>query len=86
MVLPSIDSGDIVEVVLYWNPTTVGEKTVMVSLDPANSIEELNEDDNDQSITFPVVKRPQGIDLAFRDGAVRTEPCLLYTSPSPRDA
>jgi len=76
MVLPSIDSGDIVEVVLYWNPTTVGEKTVTVSLDPSNSIEELNEDDNEQSITFPVITRPQGIDLAFRDGAVRTEPVI----------
>ncbi len=74
MVLPSIDSGDIVEVVLYWNPTTIGEKTVLVSLDPANAIEELDETDNDQSITFPVIQRPQGIDLAFRDGAVRTEP------------
>jgi len=74
MVLPSIDSGDIVEVVLYWNPTSVGDKVVMVSLDPSNSIEELNEDDNDQSITFPVIQRPQGVDLAFREGAVRTEP------------
>ncbi len=76
MVLPSIDSGDIVEVVLYWNPTTVGDKVVMVSLDPADSIEELNEDDNDQSITFPVIQRPQGIDLAFREGALRTEPAI----------
>ena len=42
MVLPSIDSGDIVEVVLYWNPTTIGDKTVLVSLDPANTIEELD--------------------------------------------
>jgi hypothetical protein len=76
MVLPSIDSGDIVEVVLYWNPTTVGDKVVMVSLDPADSIEELNEDDNEQSITFPVIQRPQGIDLALREGAVRTEPAI----------
>jgi len=76
MVLPSIDSGDIVEVVLYWNPTTVGEKVVMVSLDPSDSIEELDEDNNEQSITFPVIQRPQGIDLAFREGAVRTEPVI----------
>ena len=74
MVLPSIDSGDIVEVVLYWNPTTIGDKSLMVSLDPSNDIEELDETDNDQSITFPVIQRPQGVDLAFRDGAVRTEP------------
>ena len=81
MVLPSIDSGDIVEVVLYWNPTTIGDKTVLVSLDPANTIEELDETDNDQSITFPVIQRPQGIDLAFRDGAVRTEPPI----PRPKE-
>ena len=74
MVLPSIDSGDIVEVVLYWNPTSIGEKILMVSLDPSNDIEELDESDNDQSITFPVIQRPQGVDLAFRDGAIRTEP------------
>lgn len=74
MVLPSIDSGDIVEVVLYWNPTSVGDKSLMVSLDPSNEIEELDETDNDQSITFPVIQRPQGVDIAFRDGAVRTEP------------
>ena len=74
MVLPSIDSGDIVEVVLYWNPTSIGDKILMVSLDPSNDIEELDETDNDQSITFPVIQRPQGVDLAFRDGAVRTEP------------
>ena len=76
MVLPSIDSGDIIEVVLYWNPTTVGDKVVMVSLDPSDSIEELNEEDNEQTITFPVIQRPQGIDLAFREGAVRTEPAI----------
>ena len=76
MVLPSIDSGDIIEVVLYWNPTTVGDKVVMVSLDPSDSIEELNEEDNGQTITFPVIQRPQGIDLAFREGAVRTEPAI----------
>ena len=76
MVLPSIDSGDIVEIVLYWNPDTVGDKVVMVSLDPADTIEEIDETDNEQSITFPVIQRPQGIDLAFREGAVRTEPTI----------
>ena len=74
MVLPSIDSGDIVEVVLYWNPTTVGDKTLRVSLDPSNEIEELDETDNDQTLTFSVIQRPQGVDVAFRHGAVRTEP------------
>ena len=46
----------------------------MVSLDPSNEIEELDETDNDQTLTFPVIQRPQGVDVAFRHGAVRTEP------------
>ena len=78
LVLPSIDSGDIVEIVLYWNPTTVGNKVIMVSLDPADTIEENDETDNEQSLTFPVIQRPQGIDLAFREGAVRTEPTIPH--------
>ena len=81
MVLPSIDSGDIVEIVLYWNPTTVGNKVIMVSLDPADTIEENDETDNEQSLTFPVIQRPQGIDLAFLAGAVRTEPNIPHPAP-----
>ena len=76
IVIPSIGSGDIVEIVLYWNPSTVGEKLLTVSLDPSNNIEEINEDDNEQSLTFPILQRPQGIDLALREGAVRTEPAI----------
>mgnify|MGYP003318981076 FL=1 len=76
IVVPSIGSGDIVEIVLYWNPSTVGEKTLTISLDPSNSIDEINEDDNEQSVTFPIIQRPQGIDLALREGAVRTEPSI----------
>ena len=39
-------------------------------------IQENNESDNDISIIFPVLQRPQGIDLAFRDGAIKTEPSI----------
>ena len=52
-----------------------------VSLDPLDEIQENNESDNDLSITFPVLQRPQGIDLAFRDGAVKTEPSI----PRPKE-
>ena len=72
--IPSIGSGDIVDVILYWNPLSLGDRTLSISLDPSNEIEEIDEEDNEQSVEFPVLQRPQGVDLAFRDGAVRTEP------------
>tara|TARA_B100001175_G_scaffold317752_1_gene336171 strand:- start:6336 stop:11120 length:4785 start_codon:yes stop_codon:yes gene_type:complete len=74
IVIPSIGSGDIVDVVLYWNPLTLGERSLSISLDPSDEIDEINEGDNEQTVEFPVLERPQGVDLAFREGAVRTEP------------
>ncbi len=74
LIIPSIGSGDIVDVVLYWNPLTLGDRTLSISLDPSDEIEEINEEDNEQTVEFPVLQRPQGVDLAFREGAIRTEP------------
>ncbi|MAU30246.1 MAG: hypothetical protein CMA26_03940 [Euryarchaeota archaeon] len=74
VVIPSIGSGDIVEIVLYWNPLSLGDRSLTVSLDPTNEIDEINEGDNEQTAEFPVLERPQGVDLSFREGAVRTEP------------
>ena len=74
VVIPSIGSGDIVEIVLYWNPLSIGDRSITVSLDPTNEIDEINEGDNEQTAEFPVLERPQGVDLSFREGAVRTEP------------
>ena len=62
------------DVVLYWNPLTLGDRTLSISLDPSDEIEEINEEDNEQTVEFPVLQRPQGVDLAFREGAIRTEP------------
>ena len=62
------------DVVLYWNPLTLGDRTLSISLDPSDEIEEINEEDNEQTVAFPVLQRPQGVDLAFREGAIRTEP------------
>ena len=76
IIIQSVESGDIIEISLSWNPSTVGNKQLTVSLDPLDDIQENNESDNDISITFPVLQRPQGIDLAFRDGAVKTEPSI----------
>ena len=74
LVIPSIGSGDIVEIILYWNPLNLGERSLTVSLDPTNEIDEIDEGDNEQTVEFPVLERPQGVDLSFREGAVRTEP------------
>ena len=74
IIIPSIGSGDIVEIVLYWNPLSLGERSLTVSLDPSNEIDEIDEEDNEQTTEFPVLERPQGVDLSFREGAVRTEP------------
>jgi subtilisin family serine protease len=71
-----IGSGDIMEISLSWNPATVGDKLITISLDPSFQINETDETDNDLSITFPVLARPQGIDLVFREGAIRTEPSI----------
>ena len=76
IIIQSIGSGDIIEISLSWNPSTVGDKQLTISIDPLDEIQENNETDNDISIIFPVLQRPQGVDLAFRDGAVKTEPSI----------
>ena len=42
IIIPSIGSGDIVEIVLYWNPLNLGERSLTVSLDPTDEIDEIN--------------------------------------------
>lgn len=76
LTIPSIDSGDIVAVTLYWNPLDVGTRQVTIALDPGDSIEEIDETNNDESIDFEVVQRPAGIDLAFATGAITTIPAI----------
>ena len=50
IIIQSIGSGDIIEISLSWNPSTVGEKLLTISLDPLDDIQENNESDNDISI------------------------------------
>ena len=69
-----IDSTDIVSVSLGYIPTTAGDHTLEVVIDPSNLIDESDESNNVISITFPVDPRPPGVDLAFRSGAVATDP------------
>ena len=76
LTIPSIDSGDIVEVTLYWNPLVVGEREVTIALDPGDAILEIDETNNDQSIDFDVIPRPEGVDLAFANGAFTTTPMI----------
>ena len=73
-VIPRVDSGEIVDIVLYWNPATSGEREVEIIIDPINTIEESDETNNKLSDTFSIVARPIGVDLAIRDSAIKTMP------------
>ena len=80
-VIPNIDTGQFVEVVLYWNPMNSGDALLSISIDPLNSIQELDKNNNGLSGTFSVSPRPEGIDLAIRDGSIST---TTISSPIPR--
>lgn len=82
-VISNIDTGQFVEVVLYWNPMSAGDAFLTISIDPLNSIQELDKSNNDLSGTFSVSARPEGIDLAIRDGSISTS---TVSSPIPRFA
>ena len=69
-IIPKLESGEFSELVLYWNPSSPGDALVSISLDPLNTIEELDDGNNELSGTFTVESRPQGIDLAIRAGAI----------------
>ncbi|MBR79371.1 MAG: hypothetical protein CMA88_01095 [Euryarchaeota archaeon] len=79
--IANIDSGEFVEVVLYWNPPDPGEALLSISLDPLNSIEELDDSNNQLSGEFDVLPRPAGVDLAIRPGAISAS---TISSPIPR--
>ena len=79
--ISNIDSGEFVDVVLYWNPPDPGEALLSISLDPLNSIEELDDSNNELSGAFNVLPRPDGVDLAIRPGAISAS---TISSPIPR--
>ena len=73
-IIPKIESGEIVEITLYWNPATSGDRQIEIIIDPVNTISESDETNNILSENFPVIARPEGIDLAIRDSAIKTIP------------
>ena len=74
--IPLIEPGQVVEVVLYWNPMASGGQELEVIIDPGQVIAETDRLDNSETITFPVQPRPDGVDLAIRPGAVTTSPAI----------
>ena len=80
-VIANIDTGQFVEVVLYWNPMDAGDVLLSISIDPLNSIQELDDNNNDLSGVFSVSSRPPGVDLAIREGSISAE---TVSSPIPR--
>jgi len=75
-VIPNIDSGGFIDVVLYWNPSFSGDSSIAIIIDPLNTIEELDDSNNRLTGSFPVLSRPAGVDLAIREGAIATTPVV----------
>ncbi|MCS5534458.1 MAG: hypothetical protein NZ802_01250, partial [Candidatus Poseidoniales archaeon] len=74
--IPIIEPGQVVEVILYWNPMASGNQELEVIIDPGQAIAESDRSDNSGTITFPVLSRPDGVDLSIRPGAVSTSPLV----------
>tara|TARA_B100000959_G_scaffold269400_1_gene315119 strand:- start:762 stop:5738 length:4977 start_codon:yes stop_codon:yes gene_type:complete len=75
-IIPLINSGEYVDLVLYWNPSESGEARIVINIDPYGQIEELDEENNELVGVFPVIPRPPGIDLTVRTGAITTDPVV----------
>ena len=73
-VIPIIEPGQVVGVVLYWNPMESGTQELEVIIDPGQAIAETDRTDNSGIINFPVIPRPDGVDLAIRSGSITTSP------------
>ena len=73
-IIPQINSGEIIDVVLYWNPAISGNRNIEIIIDPIGTIEESDETNNKLSDTFYIIPRPDGVDLAIRENAVKTLP------------
>ncbi|MDE0708749.1 MAG: hypothetical protein OSB33_07365, partial [Candidatus Poseidoniales archaeon] len=74
--IPIIEPGQVVEVILYWNPMASGGQELEIIIDPGQAIAEPDRSDNSAIITFPVQPRPDGVDLAIRPGSVTTSPAV----------
>ena len=75
-IIPLINSGEYVDLVLYWNPSQAGDARIVINIDPYGQIEELDEFNNELVGIFPVVPRPPGVDLTVRTGAITTDPVV----------
>ena len=75
-VIPIIEPGQVVGVVLYWNPMESGTQDLEVIIDPGQAIAETDRSDNSGIINFPVIPRPDGVDLAIRSGSITTSPAI----------
>ena len=56
----NIDSGEFVNVVLYWNPSETGESLISI-VGSLNTIEELDDGNNQLSGIFTADPRPPGL-------------------------
>ncbi|MEE2747913.1 MAG: S8 family serine peptidase [Candidatus Thermoplasmatota archaeon] len=74
--IPLIEPGQVVEVILYWNPMSSGNQQLEVIIDPGQAISESDRTDNSATITFPVQSRPDGVDLSIRPGSITTSPSV----------
>ena len=75
----SIESGQVIAGVLVWVPGTAGQRNLSIEIDPRGDAGDMDRSDNLRTITFEVLDRPAGIDLALRPGAVEVLPRI----PSP---
>jgi subtilisin family serine protease len=69
-----LDSTKSIELVLGYHPTTSGNHELKVLIDPSNKEEESREDNNEYLLSYPINERPNGVDLALRKGAAKTNP------------
>ncbi len=69
-VVASLSVGVSTEVAFTWTPSSTGDHLLMVRLDPADDIVELDEEDNTRQRTVEVVARP---DLSIGSIAVSTD-------------
>ncbi len=74
--IPLIEPGQVIEVILYWNPMVSGNQELEVVIDPGQAIAESDRTDNSATITFPVISRPDGVDLSIRQGSITTSPAV----------
>ena len=74
--IPLIEPGQVVQVILYWNPMVSGSQELEVVIDPGQAIPETDRTDNSATITYPVLSRPDGVDLSIRAGSITTSPSV----------